>query len=63
MVDLGSILSLPVDCFPGGVIPVTSMLTVQWPPCQMSDVMGSAMALSGPVDVGSSVASMGSAWH
>ena len=37
--------------FPGRVIPVTSKLALQWPPCQAPGVIGSVLGLVGPVSV------------
>ena len=39
------------DFFRGRVIPVTSKLALQWLPCQVPGVIGSALGLVGPVSV------------
>ena len=44
-------ISACATTFPGQVIPVTSELALQWPPCQVSGITGSALGLVGPVSV------------
>ena len=39
--------ALAAGIFPGGVIPVTQQLVLQWSPCQAPGVMGSALGLVG----------------
>ena len=44
-------IPLAVGFFRGRVIPVTSKLALQWLPCQVPGVIGSALGLVGPVSV------------
>ena len=44
----GSIPAFPTWIFPGRVIPVTSLLVLQWLSCLASDVIGSALGLASP---------------
>ena len=46
--DLGSIPDFPAGF---SIIPVTSKLVLRWLPCQVPDVIGSALGLAGPVSV------------
>ena len=47
----GSVPAVIVDLLPGGVIPVTKILVLQWLPCLVPGSVGSALGLAGPVSV------------
>ena len=49
--DPGFESHLRQDFFRGQVIPVTSKLALQWLPCQVPDIIESALGLVGPVSV------------
>ena len=49
--DQSSIPLVPWIFFPGCFIPVTSKLVLQWLPCQVPGVIGSALGVVCPVSV------------
>ena len=48
-VDLGSVRDFPMGLFPGRIIGVTKNVALQWLPCQVPAVIGSALELVGLV--------------
>ena len=49
--DLDSVPGFGVDLFPGRVTPVASKSVLQWLPCQVRGLVGSALGLVGLVSV------------
>ena len=61
--DPGLISAFIVDLFPERVTPVTSKLTLRWPPCQAFGVIGSVVGPVNPFKVGTEVVTLPGVWR